>query len=461
MAFDTSVLQGVYQLWYGPDLVHIHGRRERRALMLGSLGMVVMGVFWGIYFSAVGNWPLVAMDLVLMLGGLIAGVLIWRKQVHRAAVVTFSILLTVVCVIAWVFDAPTPQSPRTTHLYLLPLSVAALMVFRDSGVWLRHGVSAACLVAVGILSVRYGSPLPQYALPESVRAVGVWVQTVAALCMLYGMLHVMQNDAAVRSVLEDELQQALEQHQFELHYQPQLDVQGQVIAAEALIRWQHPQRGLVFPGKFIEVAEQTGQILPIGQWVLQQACEQLCAWSQQPACSRLRLAVNISQLQFRQKDFVAQVLSLIDRYGIDASLLELEITESMLVQDLPDIIQKMGAIRARGVTFSLDDFGTGYSSLNHLKTLPLNQLKIDQSFVRDVLTDANDASIARTIVALGHNLGLTVIAEGVESEAQHAFLTACGCEFFQGYLFSHALPEAAFLAYVQACVGAPHMPIAA
>jgi EAL domain-containing protein (putative c-di-GMP-specific phosphodiesterase class I) len=184
--------------------------------------------------------------------------------------------------------------------------------------------------------------------------------------------------------------------------------------------------------------------------VLQQACEQLRAWATQPACRQLMLAVNISQLQFRQEDFVNQVLSLIDHYGIDATRLELEITESMLVQDLPDIIEKMRAIRARGVTFSLDDFGTGYSSLNHLKKLPLNQLKIDQSFVRDVLIDANDASIARTIVALGHNLGLTVIAEGVESDAQHAFLRSCGCEFFQGYLFSQALPAEAFMDYVQA-----------
>ncbi|RFO96507.1 EAL domain-containing protein [Rhodoferax lacus] len=449
MLTPATLMQGAYQLWYGPDLVHVQGRRARRALMLGSMGMWMMGLAWGLYFSYLGNWPLVALDLCMICAGLASAVLIWRKQVQWAAVLIFTTLFAVICLIAWLFDASTPQSPRTTHLYLLPLSVAALMIFRASGPWLRHGIALACLLAMAFLSMRYGSPYPQYALPESVRATGGWVQVTAALGLLYGMLHVMQNDASVRSLLEEELQQALDQQQFVLHYQPQLDSQGRVIAAEALIRWQHPQRGLVLPGKFIEAAEQTGLILPMGLWVLQQAAVQLQAWAMLPACAQLRLAVNISQLQFRQKDFVAQVLGLIDRHGIAAHLLELEITESMLVEDLPDIIQKMTALRACGVTFSLDDFGTGYSSLNHLKRLPLNQLKIDQSFVREVLTDANDASIARTVVTLGHSLGLSVIAEGVESAEQHAFLVACGCEFFQGYLFSQALPADAFNAYVQ------------
>jgi EAL domain-containing protein (putative c-di-GMP-specific phosphodiesterase class I) len=459
MLFKTHFFQTVYQLWYGPDLVHVQSRRERRALMLGSLGMFVMGVTWGIYFTTIGNWPIVVFDLLLAVSGFAAAMLIWRKRTHRAAIVVLGSLFVIVSLIAWLFDAATPQAPRTTHLYLLPLSVAALMVFRDSRAWLRHGVSAVCLVVFALLAINYGSPLEQFALPAEVRATGAWIQSAAAMALLFGMLHVMQNDSSVRSILEDELQQALKKEQFQLHFQPQLDSSGHVIAAEALIRWLHPQRGMVLPGHFIEIAEQTGQILPIGQWVLQQACAQLQAWSTQPACRHLRLAVNISQLQFRQQDFVSQVLHLIGHYGIEADLLELEITESMLVQDLPDLIQKMTAIRARGVSFSLDDFGTGYSSLNHLKKLPLSQLKIDQSFVRDMLTDASDASIARTVVVLGHDLGLTVIAEGVESEAQRAFLVSCGCELFQGSLFSHALPADDFNAFVEnnsaACTPVP------
>ena len=449
MLTPFALFQGIHQLWYGPDVVHVQGRRARRALMLASLAMLAIGTAWGAFFIAMGNWNLVAFDLVIVLAGGSTALLIWRNLVHSAAVVTFGVLFLVVVLIAWIFDAPTLHNPRVTHLYLLPLGVGALMAFRDSRIWLRHGVAALYLGAFGILSLGFGSPWPELALPEAVRATGGGIQVVAAMAMLYGMLHVMQNDAFARSALESELQQAVAHQQFELHYQPQLDSQGRVTAAEALVRWQHPERGLVLPGKFIELAEQTGLILPLGQWVMEQACGQLQAWATQPGYAHLRLAVNISQLQFRQKDFVAQVLGLIEQNGIQAGLLELEITESMLVEDLSDIIEKMGALRRSGVTFSLDDFGTGYSSLNHLKRLPLNQLKIDQSFVRDVLTDANDASIARTVVALGHNLGLTVIAEGVETAEQHAFLAACGCEFFQGFLFSPALPIAAFERYVQ------------
>lgn len=449
MIVKFTLLQSASQLWYGTDLVHLQARRERRVLMLGSLSMLVIGAAWAIFFATLGNWPLVFLDLVMVLGGLGASALIWRQRMHAASIVLFSSLFILICVIAAVFDISTPEAPRTTHLYLLPLGVAALMAFRTSSPWLRHGIALICFVAVAVLSVTYGSVLPEYALPAHVREVGAWVQTLSALTILYAMLHVMQNDAVMRSLLENDLQQALALEQFVLHYQPQHDLQGRVIGAEALIRWVHPTKGLVMPGQFIEVAEQTGQILQIGQWVLKQACKQLAQWEKETELRSLRLSVNISQLQFRQADFVSRTLEAIDHFGTDARRLELELTESMLAEDLQDIIEKMSAIRGHGVTFSLDDFGTGYSSLSYLKRLPLHQLKIDQSFVRDLLTDPNDASIVRTVIALGHNLGMTVIAEGVETEAQRQFLAEAGCELFQGYLFSRALPIEAFNVYVR------------
>jgi len=452
MTGKPTLLQMVYRLWYGPDLVHVQARRERRVLMLGSLSMTVMGIVWAGLFITLRNWPMVFLDAVMVLGGLGTGFLVWRKKAHAAAVVLFSTLFIVICVIAAVFDISTPQAPRTTHLYLLPLAVAALMAFRTSSPWLRHGIAVACLAGVAVMSVTYGSLLPEYALPPHIRAPGAWVTSLAALAILYGMLHVMHHDAVMRTTMENDLRQALAQGQFELHYQPQHDLNGRIVGAEALIRWKHPQRGWIMPGEFIELAEQTGQILPIGQWVLRQACAQLGRWSAQTDCQHLYMAVNISQLQFRQTDFVAQVMDAMDAQRIDPRRLELEMTESMLAEDLPDIIAKMSAIRTRGVMFSLDDFGTGYSSLTYLKRMPLNQLKIDQSFVRDVLTDPSDASIVRTVIALGHELGLTVMAEGVETEAQRQFLVESGCRLFQGYLFSPALPIEAFNAYVQASV---------
>jgi len=243
-----------------------------------------------------------------------------------------------------------------------------------------------------------------------------------------------------RVALEEDLHFGVLHQQFILHYQPQLNRERHIVAAEALIRWNHPQRGVVMPGHFIRLAEDSGLILQIGNWVLLSACRQLLEWAKHPHTAHLVLSINVSPRQFLQADFVEQTARLIDRAGIDPSKLQLELTESMLVENIEDIITKMTALKAKGVGFSLDDFGTGYSSLSYLKRLPLDQLKIDQSFVRDIMTDSNDASIVRTIIVLGLNLGLEVLAEGVETEEQMQFLLSHGCQAFQGYLFSKPVP---------------------
>ena len=253
----------------------------------------------------------------------------------------------------------------------------------------------------------------------------------------------MQAAVQAHDAQEKDLRRGLSMGEFVLHYQVQVQVGGQAVGAEALVRWNHPERGLVTPVHFIALAEETGLILPLGQWVLETACAQLVAWASQPAKADWTLAVNVSASQFAQSDFVANVAYALHRTGAKPHLLKLELTESILVHDVEDVIEKMAAIKAFGVGFSLDDFGTGYSSLSYLKRLPLDQLKIDQSFVRDVLTDPSDAVIARTIVALGHSLGLTVIAEGVETEGQHAFLADAGCDAFQGYFFGRPSPAEA------------------
>ena len=268
----------------------------------------------------------------------------------------------------------------------------------------------------------------------------------------------MQTQVNARAENEADLRRAVMQEEFLLHYQPQLGADGRVTGAEALVRWQHPQRGMVSPMEFIFLAEETGLIYRIGKWVLETACRQLAQWMHnakrqavaglQGPNAGLMVSVNVSVQQFRHPDFVEQVMSAVAASGIDPRNLKLELTESLLVDDVEATVSKMTALKAIGIAFSLDDFGTGYSSLAYLKRLPLDELKIDQSFVRDVLTDPNDAAIARTIVALAQSLGLSVIAEGVETAAQRAFLAEHGCNAYQGYLFSRPLPAAEFEQFV-------------
>jgi diguanylate cyclase (GGDEF)-like protein/PAS domain S-box-containing protein len=261
--------------------------------------------------------------------------------------------------------------------------------------------------------------------------------------------HEMQIAVARRAQMEEDLRKAVVEQQFILHYQAQVDSSGQIIGAEALLRWQHPERGLVSPADFIPLAEETGLILPLGFWVLQTACRQLAAWAKIPALADLTLAVNVSARQFTFPQLEEEILSLIDGIGTPPARLKLELTESVLLKNAENVIDKMMSLKARGIGFSLDDFGTGYSSLSYLKRLPLDQLKIDQSFVRDILSDNNDAVIAQTIIALAQNLGLNVIAEGVEIAAQRDFLAGAGCHAYQGYFFSRPLPIEGFEAFVQ------------
>ena len=242
-----------------------------------------------------------------------------------------------------------------------------------------------------------------------------------------------------RAVMEEDLRQALQTNDFVLYYQPQVE-RGLVIGAEALIRWNHRTRGLLSPGEFIPMAEETGLILPLGDWVLSEACKQLAAWAGQKTTSHLTIAVNISARQLLNPEFTQVVLSTLDRTGAPPQKLKLELTESMLVDDIDDVIEKMSALKAHGISFSLDDFGTGYSSLAYLRRLPLDQLKIDQAFVKDILVDASSGAIAQTIISLSRAMGLSVIAEGVETEGQRNYLARIGCHAFQGFLISAPVP---------------------
>lgn len=250
----------------------------------------------------------------------------------------------------------------------------------------------------------------------------------------------MQEVITARVKLENDLRQALKLNEFRLFYQVQVDHLGQPVGAEALIRWFHPERGIVGPFEFISVAEESGLIIPIGQWVIETACAQLKAWEQNALTCHLTLSVNVSVKEIYNKSFAADVITIVQKHGVNTNLLRLELTESILINNIEQIILTMNELKEIGIHFELDDFGTGYSSLHYLKKLPLLQLKIDQSFVRDILTDASDKIIVRTIIAMARSLNLDVIAEGVENKEQQQLLFKKGCRHYQGYLFGKPVP---------------------
>jgi len=250
----------------------------------------------------------------------------------------------------------------------------------------------------------------------------------------------MQHAVETRAALEADLRYAVFNGQLRLHYQIQVDDEHRALGAEVLVRWVHPTRGMISPAQFIPVAEESSLILEVGHWVLETACRQLAAWGKNELTRELSIAVNVSAQQFRLVDFVDRVMAVLRTFDVDASRLKLELTEGVVLNDVTDVVAKMYALKSLGVRLSMDDFGTGYSSLAYLKQLPLDQLKIDQSFVRDITTDPNDAVMVQTIIDMAHNFRLDVIAEGVETEGQLAFLKQHGCRAFQGYLFSKPIP---------------------
>ena len=250
----------------------------------------------------------------------------------------------------------------------------------------------------------------------------------------------MQAVVTANAAIHSDLRQSLRMNEFLLYYQPQVGLGGHIFGVEALMRWQHPERGLVYPNDFIAQAEESGLILPLGKWALEIACAQLAQWAKRQETSHLYVAVNVSVRQFRHPEFVDMVMMTIKDAGINANRLKLELTESLLATGIDVTIAKMGMLKEAGVTLSIDDFGIGYSALSYLKYLPLDQLKIDRIFVKDILTDPNDAAIARTIAGLAQSLGLGLVAEGVETEAQRDLLARFGCDCYQGHLYCPAVP---------------------
>jgi EAL domain-containing protein (putative c-di-GMP-specific phosphodiesterase class I) len=432
-----------------PQLAALHLRRVRLMLRLGAWIMIALGICWAVFFGYRGAWGFVAMDVVMVILGACVLLLNRHNHTRRAFYLLLASMFMLVCGISLVFDIPSQSAPRSTHHFLILLGVSALLFLQEERGFLRHWAAGACFLAFAVLASSNVALTTAYALPDSIRTGGTWVNTLAAIAGVYAMVHIMISDVVGISSLELDLRKGIAREEFFLVYQPQVTSRGDVIGAEALLRWNHPARGVVSPVEFIPIAEQTGLIVPLGLQALAAACKALVVWAEQADLANLTLSVNVSAQQFRRPDFVEQVHNIIRTTRVSPQRLKLELTESLLIDNFDDIALKMTQLRLLGVGFSLDDFGTGYSSLNYLKRLPLDQLKIDQSFVRDVLTDGQGAAIATTVIQLGKSMGFAVIAEGVETQGQRDFLIDKDCHVFQGYFFSKPLPLERFVAFTR------------
>jgi EAL domain-containing protein (putative c-di-GMP-specific phosphodiesterase class I) len=427
-----------------------HSRRVHLLLKLSGVLTFLLCLGWSVFYVFHGQWLMLPVPVIMGLAGGACWSLAGRGNFEVAGALLLLTMFVLICIVCLVVDVPSPNVPRSTHHFLLSMAAGAALVLRGGRPWLRNLVVVSFLAAFVVLGTsNFGFDTP-YVLSDDIRAIGSKIDSAVAAAALFMVLYVMQADVEARNAFESDLCQAVVAGQFVLHYQPQVDAEGRLIGVEALVRWQHPRRGLVAPGQFIELAEKNGLILQLGEWVLKQACTHLAEWSKHPATASITMAVNVSARQFRQPDFVALVMSIVERSGIDPKRLKLELTESMLVNNVDDIIHKMTELKAHGVGFSLDDFGTGYSSLAYLQKMPLDQLKIDQAFVRDLQNNPKGRAIARTVIDLGQNLQLAVIAEGVETSGQKDALAEMGCPAFQGYLYGKPMPKDALLAFAQA-----------
>lgn len=432
-----------------------HLRRVTLLLQVSGWLTVAMTLGWTICLQLLAPWPSALIPAAGAVGGLLAVWFAHRGRPFVGGAIQCVTLYAVVCLTCLFLDQTTAAMPRSAHLFLVPQAIGMYMGLRGSPALMRHTLAVLVFGTFVVLASTSLGSQPAYNLPDELRVIGGTVNVVAAALAMYLAMHIMQADVEARNAYEADLREAIRSGQLTLHYQPQVDETGRMLGAEALIRWPHPRRGMISPGEFIPLAERSGLILPMGAWVLDTACAHLADLARQPETALLSISVNVSVHQVRQPDFVVQALSAIERHRIDPKRLKLELTESVFARDMDDLIGKMRALKQHGVCFALDDFGTGYSSLSYLHRLPLDQLKIDQAFVRDLLTQPKDLAIAKTIIELGRSLNMSVMAEGVETSEQRQLLESLGCRQFQGYLFGKPMPLEALKAHASAVSAQP------
>ncbi len=428
-----------------PPRLDQKSQRTLLAYRIASLAILFVGLLWAAIFAFKGWWSLSFAEVILACIGLASWLLVRSGRLTEALLVSEFAFLAFAIGFCAMFDIPTAEGPRVSHLYLPVLALLGYINYLRNKSPLQLVVIVACLAAfIAFSSAPLALPFAE-PIPADIRPVGTWVNAILATALVCACIYAMQLESMRNeNGMARDLRAAIRNDELELVLQPQVDEDGQLIGAEALLRWTHPQRGAVSPGVFIPAAEEGGVMPLLGGWVLKEACRILAKWKEDPALCEFRLAVNVSAIQFRVDGFEHSVLDTVSLYGIDPRRLKLELTESVVISGMDMVVAKMEALRIAGIGFSLDDFGTGYSSLSYLRQLPVEQIKIDRSFVKEASESAGAVALVRSIVHMGRDLGLVVLAEGVETEEQYHLLRDCGCQQFQGYYFGRPMSRALF-----------------
>lgn len=421
-----------------------HSQRFWLAYGAASLAVAVMALGWGIFFASRQAWALVGIDVAVIAVALMSFLLAHRRQLSAALLfsqVSFFFIILVFCL---VFDVPNAVAPRVTHIFLLVLALLGYINYQRERSRLQLAVVVLCLASFIVFSsTNFTAPVTQ-PIADEFRTFGTWVNTIIAVTLLCGGIYVMQLKFAHNLDQARDIKAALTNREFELFYQPQVDETGKVSGAEALLRRKRPGGGYISPAEFIPAAEEAGLMPALGDWVLGEACRTLAFWQQDEATRALKLSVNVSVDQFMKADFVETLMARIAARELDPTRLKLELTESMMVDDVDVIVEKMRTLRTAGIILSLDDFGTGYSSLSHLRQLPIHEIKIDRSFVQDAPQSKRNRILLKSIFDIARMLEFSVVAEGIETKEQLLLLQSFGCTIFQGYYFGRPVPLAEF-----------------
>ncbi|WP_417434222.1 putative bifunctional diguanylate cyclase/phosphodiesterase [Hoeflea sp.] len=429
---------------FSPELANHYSKRMVVAFRYGSLAFAGIGAAWAVIFAAIGWWSVVALDIAIIVSGLTIYVLIRRGHLASGILATQASWMAIVIIMGLLLDVPTAEAPRVSHLYLLVVAALGYLNYQREKSRAQLALIGLCLLAFIVLASAQLDSAYVVVMPDWLRSGGTWANTILATILLAVCIHAMQAEFTRKDKFSRDLMAALWNEEFELVYQPQVDLSQNTIGAEALLRWNSPKRGPVSPLEFIPQAEELGLMTAIGGWVLETGCRTLADWGKNPQFRHLSLSVNVSASQLMAEDFEATVRDTLVKTGANPRQLILELTESVLVTDIELVIDRLNALREMGIVIALDDFGTGYSSLSYLRRLPIDQIKIDRSFVQDAVTSPASATLVKNVVVMSRDLGHTVLAEGVETMEQHLLLARFGCVQFQGYFYGKPMALADF-----------------